>query len=102
MPYLTLVGSIDGLHVSPNAQHQTTKNIQRCRLRTLAMRGVSGKAIVSRDSAYCMSAEVSIAVTTAYRSGHISTGDSLRGSVEEVKGGRLADLGNDLGSDTEG
>lgn len=37
----------------------------------------------------------------AYRSGNVSTGDSLRGSVEEVESGRLADLGKDFGTDTE-
>lgn len=37
----------------------------------------------------------------AYRSRNIGTGDSLRRSVKVVESGRLADLGNDLGTDTE-
>lgn len=36
-----------------------------------------------------------------YGCGDVSTGDSLRGSVEVVERGRLADLGKDLGTDTE-
>lgn len=37
----------------------------------------------------------------AYGCGDVSAGDSLRGSVEVVERGRLADLGKDLGTDTE-
>lgn len=36
-----------------------------------------------------------------YGCGDVSTGDSLRGSVEVVERGRLADLGKDLGTDAE-
>lgn len=36
-----------------------------------------------------------------YGCGDVSTGDSLRGSVEVVERGRLANLGKDLGTDTE-
>lgn len=34
--------------------------------------------------------------------GDVGAGDALGGSVEEVEGGRLADLGNDLRSNTKG
>lgn len=79
---------------------------------TLAIKGVSGKAIVSRDSAYYFFFPTSQPFVIqlkereeekdkAYRSRNISTGDSLRRSVKVVESGRLADLGNDFGTDTE-
>jgi hypothetical protein len=37
----------------------------------------------------------------AYRSRDISTGDSLRGGIEEIECWGFTDLGNDLGSNTE-
>jgi len=66
------------------------------------MMEVSGKAMVSRDSAYCASARHFTPRSESYRSRDIGTGDSLWWGVEEVESGGLADLGNDLGSDTEG
>lgn len=37
-----------------------------------------------------------------YGSRDVGAGNTLGGGVEEVEGGRLADLGNDLGANTEG
>lgn len=94
--------SIDGL-----AGQQWTKlfsdNLQRCLLRTLTIRGVSGKAMDSRDSAYCIISfcQRDTPNEGAYRSGDIGTGDSLGSGIKEVESVRFTDLGNDLGSDTE-
>lgn len=66
----------------------------------MVMRSVSGKASDSRVSAYWRSAQNKR--RKAHRSGDVGAGDTLGSGVEEVECARLADLGNDLGSNTEG
>lgn len=76
-------------------------NVQRWRLRTSATRGVSGKAMLSSEAAYCNVSVLLHAQQSAHRSGDIGTGDTLRRSVKEVESVRLADLSDNLGSNTE-